>query len=568
MPNTAHAAPTLTGNALIAALLAEQAMPAAVLFSSSHDRHAGPAQSRYYRDLIPSSLPGAGQQYAFEVDLDACSGCKSCVAACHSLNGLEDDELWRSVGLLHGGPVEGPVMQHVTSACHHCLEPACLSGCPVSAYEKDPRTGIVRHLDDQCIGCQYCMLTCPYDVPQYSRAKGIVRKCDMCQDRLAAGEAPACVQACPTSSIRITVVDRQAIVEESQTNSFLPAAPDPALTLPTTVYRTRRALPRNVLPADYYAARRQHAHLPLVVMLVLTQMSVGAFIAGQIAGWRWPQIGDIATGVSVGHRLGAFLLGVLGLGAAVLHLGRPRYAFRALIGWRTSWLSREIVAFGAFAALATAYAALPLGRHRGLAISAAADASLGWAVAVSGLVGVACSIMIYASTRRPYWRLGFTAPRFLLSCAVLGIPTALLIALANAAATSAASVGQVVETHGPGLCWCLIVATVAKAACECSIFGWLTGPLLTPLRRTALVLVRDLATLTFKRFFLGGVGGLVIPTVLLLAAPLRPGEPRDALFVGMLASLMLVILLVAELLERYLFFAAVMAPKMPGAPAA
>ena len=70
-----------------------------------------------------------------------------------------------------------------------------MHGCPVGAYEKDALTGIVRHLDDQCIGCRYCMLTCPYEVPQYSVRKGIVRKCDMCADRLAESEAPACVQA-------------------------------------------------------------------------------------------------------------------------------------------------------------------------------------------------------------------------------------------------------------------------------------------------------------------------------------------------------------------------------------
>ena len=121
---------------------------------------------------MPAQPPGPGQQLAFEVDLDRCSGCKACVAACHNLNGLDEGESWRDVGLVIGGMPELPVLQHVTSACHHCLDPACLNACPVDAYEKDPHTGIVRHLDDQCIGCQYCTLACPYDAPKYQRGQG------------------------------------------------------------------------------------------------------------------------------------------------------------------------------------------------------------------------------------------------------------------------------------------------------------------------------------------------------------------------------------------------------------
>ena len=118
-------------------------------------------------------------------------------------------------------PTASPFLQHVTTACHHCLDPACLTGCPVKAYDKDPETGIVRHFDDQCIGCQYCVFMCPYDVPQYSRTKGIVRKCDMCHDRLAVGEAPACVQSCPNQAIRIRTVSVESVVEQCETGQFL-----------------------------------------------------------------------------------------------------------------------------------------------------------------------------------------------------------------------------------------------------------------------------------------------------------------------------------------------------------
>ena len=59
------------------------------------------------------------------------------------MNGLDEDEIWRDIGLLHGGSTAEPYQQTVTTACHHCVEPACLLGCPVKAYEKDAETGIV-----------------------------------------------------------------------------------------------------------------------------------------------------------------------------------------------------------------------------------------------------------------------------------------------------------------------------------------------------------------------------------------------------------------------------------------
>jgi formate dehydrogenase iron-sulfur subunit len=238
----------------------QQRLTAVERFSQRHDKEALGPGAKYYKDLLPLERPGPGQQLAFQVDLDACSGCKACVTACHQLNGLDDEEgeTWRSVGLLHGGSPEAPVQQTVTTACHHCVDPGCMKGCPVGAYEKDPITGIVKHLDDQCIGCQYCTLTCPYEVPQYSKKRGIVRKCDMCSDRLAEGEAPACVQACPNEAISIRIVDTARMLEDAQSEAFLPGAPSPTITVPTTTYKSRRPLPRNVLPADFHRVTSSH----------------------------------------------------------------------------------------------------------------------------------------------------------------------------------------------------------------------------------------------------------------------------------------------------------------------
>ncbi len=256
------------------------------------------------------------------------------MSGCHSLNGLDYTETWRDVGALTGRDDVHPFQQTVTSACHHCADPGCLNGCPVLAYEKDPITGIVSHLDDQCIGCSYCILKCPYDVPKFSDRLGIVRKCDMCHDRLADGEAPACVQACPTHAIKIVKVaidlsgDRLTV----NTEAFLTGAPDPATTQPTTRYVSKKPLPENLLPADAGEPKVQPAHWPLVIMLTLTQASYGLSLS---APFTAPLFG-----------YAALLLSSVGLAAAGAHLGRPLRAWRIFLGLRRSWLSREAVLFG------------------------------------------------------------------------------------------------------------------------------------------------------------------------------------------------------------------------------
>jgi formate dehydrogenase iron-sulfur subunit len=549
-------------------VLRERQATAVEKFAEIHHQQALPLQAKYYRDLLPATPPGKGQQYAFEVDLDACTGCKACVAACHNLNGLEDDELWRKVGLLHGGSDTLPVLQHVTTACHHCVEPACLKGCPVKAYEKDPVTGIVRHLDDQCIGCQYCILKCPYDVPRYSHSKGVVRKCDMCSQRLAVGEAPACVQACPNQAIRITVVDQASTEEAAEANLFLPGAPEPGYTLPATVYKTRRALPRNLLPADYYSVSPQHSHLPLVFMLVLTQMSAGAFLVEQwllawMPGFSSPALDD----VRVAHVVASLVLGLVGLNASVFHLGRPRYAFRALIGLRTSWLSREILAFGIFAGSASVYAATACGPYVGIEVPPALQRGLGVAAALSGLAGVLCSVMVYVDTRRVFWKAALTGPKFIATAWVLGLPAALLISLAGAALSSPLTIGDVMLHYGRSLCGLLMAIAAAKLVLEGAVFASLRHKQHTPLKRTALLMSGELGTVTLTRFFLGAAGGLLLPGVLLLESAITAGHGYSPMFVGLVVLVMLAVLSAGELLERYLFFKAVVAPKMPGSPA-
>jgi len=544
---------------LLAWLLREQQDLSAVeRFAQDHARGALPAQARYYARLLPAAPPGPGEQYAFEVDLDRCSGCKACVTACHTLNGLDEGETWRDVGLLVGGTSANPLVQHVTTACHHCLEPACMIACPVDAYVKDAITGIVKHLDDQCFGCQYCTLACPYDVPKYHAAKGIVRKCDLCSSRLAVGEAPACVQACPHEAISIRVVNAQQVIDDCEVGQFLPGAPDPHLTLPTTNFKTARVLPRNAQPADFHQTAPQHPHWPLIVMLVLTQLSVGAFAAGRLTEWAFgPGALNVIAG---GHAVAALALGLLALSASLLHLGRPQYAFRALIGLRHSWLSREILAFSIFAGIAAAYAAslwlVPELDER----LAALPQWLETGAVTSGLAAVFCSIMIYVSTRREFWSAGNTSVRFLLTTALLGT-AALWVSVSAAGSSGAAAEAARVAEIRRALCATIVILAVVKLLHEASLFRWLWAPSTSSWKRSAALHAGPLSEVTLARFGCGVLGGLFLPVIAWGQTPATSDLlPRLTVVVATAVALV-----AGELLERYLFFAAAAAPRMPGA---
>ena len=344
-----------------------------------------------WQSRIPLTRPLAGQQYAFDVNLDVCTGCKACVTACHNVNGLDEGESFRTVGLLTGPTFQ----QTVTTACHHCVDPACLNGCPTNAYEKDALTGIVAHVEGKCLGCGYCTWTCPYEVPRYNTGRGVVRKCDMCRGRLAVGEEPACVQSCPNGAISITLVDTAVLAKEIVGQVLVPTAPPSEVTVPTTTYHSDWGLPGGLTAAGATLGGGGRSHDPLVAMLVLSQAAAGALAV------------DVALGPRRATATTALLLAVVGLAVSILHLGRPGRAWRSLAGIRHSWLSREVAALSLFTALAA-----------GALIAGSAPVRA--AAALAGLAGVACSAMLYVVTRRPSWRAAVTGPRFALSCVVAG----------------------------------------------------------------------------------------------------------------------------------------------------
>ncbi|MHB1488473.1 MAG: DmsC/YnfH family molybdoenzyme membrane anchor subunit [Acidimicrobiales bacterium] len=523
--------------------LSQQADLSAVeRFAQRQGAELVPLQARYYRDLIPFARPRPGEQYGFEVDLDACTGCKACVAACHSLNGLDEGESWRSVTLLRGGAPNRPFQQTVTGACHHCIDPACMKGCPVDAYEKDPVTGVVSHLDDQCIGCRYCTLTCPYEVPVYNGRRGIVRKCDMCQDRLVAGEAPACVQACPNSAIRVTIVDMATTCAAAPGNSLVPGAPPSSITVPTTVYRTATGRIHELPVANQSSRAPAHAHLPLTVMLVLTQLSVGAFVIDLLL--RYLSVQGTSGARSTVDAAVAVASGLVALAASVLHLGRPRYCYRAIIGFRHSWLSREAVAFGAFTPLASLYA---LVLWFGAPIGGPWLAGLGGLAAGCGLAGVGCSVLIYTTTRRSSWRIEAVTAKFGLTAAMCG-----------SAAVAWASLVSGNPTTARILLVVLVGVTAVKLGGESMVFRHRRHPGHGERDQRGRLMLRDLRTNTAWRYAVGTVAGVILPLVTLGSIA---SNGRATVVVATLATAVLGGTVAGELLERSLFFTTASSPR-------
>ena len=562
-------ATTENNTTLIDELLAEQrSLTAVERFSQHHDRSGHATKEKIYSALMPARSPNPGEQYAFQVDLDSCSGCKACVAGCHSLNGLDENETWREVGLLIG---DSALQQTVTTACHHCVDPGCLNGCPVKAYDKDPITGIVRHLDDQCMGCQYCVLMCPYEVPKYSEKLGIVRKCDMCVSRLAVGEAPACVQSCPNGAITITLVNQagiktslgssgresahsgngQSLLTSAATNVFLADSPNPKITFPTTQYISKRAL-QNMFAADTAAPRLDQPHWPLVIMLVFTQAAVGLTVAAALAQ-------ATGSGVTKILLLAAFTLLNIGLGAAPLHLGRPTKAWRAFLGWRTSWLSRELIAFNQLApaaAAATALAWLPFLAEKFPKLAELLHKLPAWVppleklqlplIAGAAVIGLGCvfvSGMVYIDTKRACWSPRHSFGAFFGTALLLGPAFASLVFTATGDLVFARVIAAVT----------LVVAVILYSWRELELSGSLkivASPIHLNTRATCELLPQTVsarrglffASVIFAMLAIANVGGAVM------------------IWTGALALASLG----SEIIGRYVYFRAGAGKKMPG----
>lgn len=175
---------------------------------------AGRAQARERRTLPPEAV---GMLY----DSTRCIGCRTCVVKCKEANKLPPS---RSADGIYDAPpdLDGTTMNVIKLAvlgdrtafmkaqCMHCLDPACSSVCMIGALRKNVLTGVVEYEKDGCVGCRYCQVACPFNVPKFTWSKAAPRivKCEMCRHRVDAKRGgayaianPACCEVCPREAV-------------------------------------------------------------------------------------------------------------------------------------------------------------------------------------------------------------------------------------------------------------------------------------------------------------------------------------------------------------------------------
>ena len=195
----------------------------------------GTAGGGEYRQPDGTTRAGASRDYDVckLIDTTTCIGCKACEVACLEWNGYDfrdttfentyqtmPDTAWNFWNLIRFNEVENSdgnlqwLMRK--DQCMHCEEPGCLIACPADGAIVQYTNGIVDFNQANCIGCQYCVTGCPFNIPKFNVETKKVYKCTLCSDRVGAGLEPACIKSCPTGCLHFGSKDDMLAIAEKR----------------------------------------------------------------------------------------------------------------------------------------------------------------------------------------------------------------------------------------------------------------------------------------------------------------------------------------------------------------
>lgn len=151
-------------------------------------------------------------QLGFYFDQTRCTACFTCVVACKDWHDIAAGPAsWRRVKTIERGKFPEVFVASLSTACHHCAWPACVSACPVNAIVKREEDGIVTVDAERCQGkehCDLCLQSCPYEAPQFGAEDNAkMQMCDLCLERWAQGKKPICVDGCPMRALDAGPID-------------------------------------------------------------------------------------------------------------------------------------------------------------------------------------------------------------------------------------------------------------------------------------------------------------------------------------------------------------------------
>lgn len=210
-------------------------------------------------------------------DSKKCIRCHSCEVACQLENDGPPGVQLRWVRSHVAGEFPDSQERSISTACFHCSDPSCVSACPAGALVRR-QDGVVEHLRGQCIGCGYCIQTCPFHVPKFSPAQHTMRKCSFCIQRIERGREPACVAKCTTDAL--TYLPDAGGVREAQAYG--------------KNERLHMVYALEGRAADY--ALPEPVPLNKVTSLQMWKWLIGLIPGGMVLAWLWKRAGDQEKG--------------------------------------------------------------------------------------------------------------------------------------------------------------------------------------------------------------------------------------------------------------------------------